>query len=98
VSAPPEAKFKGVIRQILKDAGFWFFAPVAGRNIYGIPDIIACSPLGYFLAVEVKVNTDLTPLQEKTLHDIREHGGIAVVVKPDSLEEFKRVVSSMTQI
>lgn len=58
----------------------------------GIPDILVCIN-GNFLGLEVKVparKNNVTKLQEKTLQDIRDAGGVAAVVT--SVEEAIEVI------
>src|SRR5213596_83737 len=86
----PERKVKHAVRLMLKAARFWAFAPVAGRNVYGIPDIIACSPKGLFLAIECKgASGKLTPLQAVALQEIERHGGRTFVAYPNNLNELE---------
>lgn len=57
-------------------------------NKKGVPDILACSPFGQFVAVEVKHGRNkASKLQEYNITQIKERGGFAVVVW--SLEELK---------
>jgi hypothetical protein len=79
----PEAKVKHHVRMLLTELGIWFFMPVqTGYGVGGIPDFVCCWK-GMFIAIECKapgkMNT-VTPLQERTITEIREHGGRAVVV------------------
>ena len=94
--ATPEGRVKLKVRECLKAANAWSFAPIImgplGRH--GIPDILACVPvtvteemvgktLGVFVAVETKAPGKLkntTPNQRKELKEIHEASGVALVV------------------
>lgn len=89
----PEKKMKRKVDAVLKANDIWFFAPQSG--IYGragIPDRVGISPGGGFLAVEVKApdaKRGLTALQERTITDIMNAGGVCFVVRDDeSLNEL----------
>ena len=79
----PESRVKLEVRKLLVQKGIWFYMPVQmGFGVGGIPDFICCFK-GLFIAVETKApgrENTVTPLQHRTLTDIREHGGRAVVV------------------
>jgi len=91
-----EGRVKEVVKRILKQAGIFFFMPVAGRNIAGIPDFVCCVPNGLFFAIECKANKRrLTPLQEKTLREINEHHGFTFVAWPHNLESLQEFVNSL---
>ena len=73
-------------------------AYLKSRNIYyvktivcskaGTPDIIACDK-GRFIAVEVKAEKGtLTPLQARTLDEIQNAGGRAIVAR--SVEDVRK--------
>ena len=87
----PEGKVKDKIKTFLKSIpGCWFFMPIGGPySRHGIPDIIAIIN-GRFIGIEVKAagkfyNT--TELQDLTMEDIREAGGVAFVA--DSVDIVK---------
>lgn len=83
----PEKKMKRKVDAVLKANDIWFFAPQSG--IYGragIPDRVGIAPGGGFLAVEVKApdaKRGLTALQERTIVDIINAGGVCFVVRDD---------------
>lgn len=105
----PEGKVKAKVRDSLKTAQAWSFAPISmgplGRH--GIPDIIACVPvtvteemvgktLGVFVAVETKAPGKLkntTPNQRKELKQIAEAKGVAVVT-----DEAQTVVDAIDSL
>jgi hypothetical protein len=79
----PEGRVKQDVKTLLLRHGIWFFMPVqTGYGVSGIPDFICCWK-GLFIGVECKApgrENRTTPAQQRTLNDIREHGGRAVVV------------------
>jgi Holliday junction resolvase len=92
----PERKVKEQVKEMLKDAGYWYFMPVAGRGTMGIPDIIGCAPNGKFLAIECKATGGmLTPLQDKVLRDIMQHGGYTFVAWPSNLDHLQKLIDSI---
>jgi hypothetical protein len=94
--ATPEGKLKEKVKQLLKDAGFWYFMPVAGRGTIGIPDIVGCTPKGRFFAIECKApGGKLTPLQDKVLVDITRQHGYTFVVWPSNLYQLQQLIESI---
>jgi hypothetical protein len=79
----PEGKVKQDVKELLHDLGIWFFMPVqTGYGVGGIPDFVCCWR-GLFIAIECKApgkEVRTTPLQNRTISEIRMHGGRAVVV------------------
>lgn len=89
MAATPEAKVKAKIKKILKDHGVYYAMPMGtGYGNAGIPDFLCCAN-GKFLAIEAKAGKGTTTaLQEKNLREIREAGGIALVVNETNIEEL----------
>ena len=80
------------IRAYLRDLGY-IVIKVAGGQFQspGISDIIACSPEGRFIAIEVKQpGKQPTPLQIEFLLQVYTHKGFAACVT--SLEELKTLL------
>jgi hypothetical protein len=79
----PEGRVKNGVKKVLKDRGIWFFMPMQnGFGVVGIPDFICCWE-GHFLAIETKApgkRGDTTANQERKLQEIRDHGGMSLVV------------------
>jgi hypothetical protein len=79
----PEAKVKLDVKKLLVEKGIWFYMPVqTGYGVGGIPDFVCCWK-GMFIGIECKApgrENRTTPMQERTLGEIRAHGGRAVVV------------------
>ena len=79
----PEGKVKHAVRKLLDARAIWYYMPVqTGYGVTGIPDFVCCWH-GAFLDIECKApgrRTSVTPLQQRCLEQIREHGGYAAVV------------------
>lgn len=82
----PEAKVKKKVVAQLKDLGAYYFYPVTGGyGRSGVPDIIGCYE-GLFFGIECKAGKNKpTPLQEKNLKEIRDAGGLDMVVNEDNV-------------
>lgn len=74
-----EQKLQKKILDWLIANGYWVVkVTVANKN--GVPDILACSPLGVFVAIEVKFGSNKpSPLQTYNVNEINSRGGIAFV-------------------
>lgn len=86
----PEGKVKEAVRKFLRTKSVWFYQPVQnGMGRVGIPDFVCCYR-GTFIAIETKAPGKLgnvTPNQQRVIDEIKEHGGLALVVDSvDSLE------------
>ena len=63
-----------------------------GYQTAGLPDLIICCN-GYFIAVEVKSdNGEPTELQLHNIEEIKQAGGIGIVLYPKNFEEFKKLI------
>jgi pantoate kinase len=87
VAATPEAKVKAKIKKILKDHSVYFAMPIGtGYGSSGVPDFLCCVN-GNFLAIEAKAGKGTTTaLQDKNIREIKESGGMAVVIAEEQLE------------
>jgi len=85
----PEAKVKKTCKKILDDLGAYYFMPQAGAfGRSGVPDIIGCL-CGKFFAIECKAGKgETTALQDKEIKNIRDAGGIALVINEHNIEEI----------
>lgn len=92
----PEGRVKQAVKKLLVSKGIWFYMPVQnGMGRVGIPDFICCWG-GLFLAVETKApgkTGNTTANQDRVLAEIKDHGGIAVVV--DSAQALEEILKSM---
>lgn len=74
-----EQKLQKKILDWLTKNGFYTVKTIVS-NKKGVPDILACSPRGRFVAIEVKYGANkASKLQEYNLAKINEAGGIAFV-------------------
>lgn len=91
-----EKQFENKVKKFLKEQGAWFIKynpEFFGAK--GTPDILACCN-GYFLGIEVKRETGKpSELQLKKIEQIRQAGGIAMVLKPSGFENFKKIVEGL---
>lgn len=88
-----EKAFEDKIKRFLKARGVYFVKFFANRMTKtGVPDILACVR-GRWVAIEVKAaNGRASPLQLWNREQIRQAGGIAIILYPDKFEEFKELV------
>lgn len=84
----PEAKVKAKIKAILKEHNVYYAMPIgSGYGNSGVPDFLCCVN-GKFLAIEAKAGKGTTTaLQEKNLREIRNSGGLALVINEASLAD-----------
>ena len=60
-----------------------------GYGVSGVPDFLCCVR-GRFVGIEAKAGKGTTTaLQDKNIGDIRESGGIAVVINETNLHELE---------
>ena len=92
MSAKPETLLVQRIIKALRHEGAFVLKVHGGPyQVAGVPDLLCCVR-GRLIGLEVKVGSNnATPLQEKTMADIRAAGGIAAVVR--SVEEALEVCS-----
>lgn len=88
MAATPESKVKKKVVAELKKFGAYYFYPVTGGwGASGVPDIIACYN-GRFVGIECKAGKNKpTELQRKNLRDIRNAGGIALVINEENIAD-----------
>ena len=74
-----EQKVQTRIIKELDKLGFFVVKTII-CNKKGIPDIIACSPTGHYVAIEVKYGYNkASKMQEYQIKQIQERGGFAMV-------------------
>lgn len=74
-----ESKLQAKILKWLEAQGFWTVKTITS-NKKGVPDILACSPEGRFVAIEVKYGANTaSKLQEYNVRLIQERNGFAMV-------------------
>jgi pantoate kinase len=83
----PEGKVKAAIKKILQEYSVAYVMPLgAGYGAAGASDFLVCAN-GRFIAVEAKAGYGkTTPLQERFLKQIQDAGGVALVVREDTLD------------
>ena len=84
-----ESQVQKKIITYLEQEGYYVFKVIVA-NRSGIPDIIACSPLGTFVGIEVKAPGKLSTvssLQELNLREIRSCNGVGIIT--DSISNLK---------
>jgi len=93
MAATPESKVKAKIKKILAEYNVYYAMPIGtmfGNS--GVPDFLCCVR-GRFLAIEAKAGKGTTTaLQVKNLEDIRQAGGLALVVNEDNLDALKELL------
>ena len=94
----PEAKVKRKVAAVLKECRAYYFYPATGGyGKSGVPDIVACYH-GMFLGIECKAgDKTATPLQQKNLDDISKHGGLALVINENNIDEVRRYLIRIWQ-
>lgn len=88
-----EKQFENKVKAYLKDQGCWVLKTWSnGIQRSGVPDLLVCCN-GYFLGIELKAeNGKPTELQKYNLEQIRNAGGIGIVLYPHQFDEFKTFV------
>jgi Holliday junction resolvase len=92
----PETKVKRAVVKILEEHGAYHFFPAThGYGRSGVPDIVACHK-GYFIGIECKAGKGVpTALQLKELRLIDEAGGFSMVVREDTIDLVKVVMTEI---
>ena len=90
-----ETKFKiSFVKELKKIPKSWW-VKTQQVALRGTPDILGCVN-GQFIALELKVDSKLTRLQEINLNDIGASGGVALEVRPsdqDSVLQRLRMIA-----
>jgi Holliday junction resolvase len=92
----PETKVKKAVTKILDEHGAYHFFPAThGYGRSGVPDIVACHK-GYFIGIECKAGKGVpTALQLRELRLIDEAGGFSMVVREDTIDLVKVVMTEI---
>ena len=97
MSVKPESRFKEKVLRGLRALPGCFAEKIQQRSIRGTADIIACIR-GWYVALELKVGAGKTdPLQDYVLESVRDAGGLAFVVTPESWDETLRMLSALPE-
>ena len=89
-----EKIFENKVKRFLVSEGAWYIKYWGGAQYTksGIPDILACID-GKFYGIEVKaMNGKPSILQLVNLRNIRQAGGIGVLLYPDDFDRFVDLV------
>lgn len=94
----PEAKVKAKIKAILKEHEVYYTMPIgSGYGNSGTPDFLCCVS-GRFLAIEAKAGKGTTTaLQEKSLRQIDDAGGTAIVVNENGLDLLRGTIKLLRE-
>ena len=86
----PEKKVKNSVVRLLKEQGAYYFFPASyGMGRSGVPDIVCCHK-GNFIGIECKAGKNKpTPLQDKNLKQIRDAGGLDLVVNEGNMHTVR---------
>lgn len=92
----PESKVKTNVRKLLDDLKIYHFMPPAnGFGRAGIPDIVGCMD-GHFIAIECKAGKGTTtPLQDRELNAILNHGGTVFIAREHNLDDLKLLLTEL---
>ena len=90
----PEAKVKKkVVEQLKKIKAYYFYPMTHGYGRSGVPDIVGCFE-SVFFGIECKAKGNKpTPLQEKNLREIKDAGGIALVVDEHNMDQVAKLIA-----
>ncbi len=93
----PEGRVKLAVTKILdKHNAYHFFPATHGYGRSGVPDIVACIN-GKFIGIECKAGKGVpTALQLRELSLIEKAGGIALVIREDTLDLLTATLDSLT--
>lgn len=85
-----EKNFENQVKKWLKEHEAWYVKTWSnGVQRSGIPDLLICWK-GRFIALELKAeNGRASKLQEYEISQIKESGGIALIVRPSDFEWLK---------
>jgi Holliday junction resolvase len=94
--ATKESVVKKAVVKILDEHGAYHFFPAThGYGRSGVPDIVACHK-GFFIGIECKAGKGVpTALQLKELRLIDEAGGFSMVVREDTTDLVKVVMTDI---
>ncbi len=96
-----EKEFENKVKEFLKDNHCWCLKTWGnGVQRKGIPDLLICCN-GIFLGVELKSQIghfDKEGLQMWNIKQIREAGGVSMVLRPDQFEAFKILIKEINEM
>ena len=91
-----EKNFENKVKRWLKSKNVYHFKYFGNAfSTAGVLDLTLCVN-GRYIGVELKAEKGkLSPLQEFHIQEIKNSGGIAIVLKPSGFEEFKQLVEEL---
>ena len=91
-----EKNFENKVKRWLKSKGIYHFKYFGNAfSTAGVLDLTLCVN-GRYVGVELKAEKGKTsPLQEVHIQQIKDSGGIAIVLRPSGFEEFKQVIEEL---
>lgn len=91
-----EKAFEQKVKVFLKDKGCWVLKTWSnGIQREGVPDLLVCCN-GFFIGIELKAeNGHPSDLQLWNVDQIRNAGGIAIVLYPNHFEAFRRMIEDL---
>lgn len=101
MSQTPEAKVKKRIREVLDAIGAVYSMPIGSS--YGranMCDFIVCLPGGLYLEIEAKAydHSNIRPNQIKKIDQVRDAGGLALVIHQDNLYDLICTIADVTGV
>ena len=91
----PETVFKEhVLKDLRSLKGIWV-KKIQSVSVRGIPDILACIN-GHFVAIELKVDSPLEPLQDYELSRIQKAKGLALIASPSTWSKQFNELKALT--
>ena len=91
-----EKNFENALKRYLKSIGAWYIKYWAGGGYTraGVPDLLTCIH-GRFIGIEVKGPAGRpSELQLHTIKEIREAGGMALILYPSGFDQFKKWIEN----
>lgn len=89
----PETIFKERVLRDLRTLENVWVKKIQSVSVRGIPDLLACIN-GVFVAIELKVDSPLEPLQDYELSRIEKANGLAMVASPSTWsKQFQKLTA-----
>lgn len=91
-----EKKFEERVKKLLKERGAWVLKTWGGGyQRSGVPDLLVCYK-GKFMGLELKGERGrVSSLQQVELRDIRQSGGIGLILRPSHILDFENLLDSI---
>lgn len=86
-----ESKLQAKAIKELQIAG-WYVIRIIAASKAGVLDLVCCTPVGLFVAIEIKFDKNKTSkLQEYNMQQIRNRNGAAYVIY--DIQELRQVIA-----